>query len=212
MTKYKTSVIVKANCMLLLPLIAFIILQSFSGKGLVSALILNNESLKDAGGDSTLFKQEGSKSIPGEKMGGLLSLDKNIPGIFPVSKEKVKNTPSGYGYRFHPILKIRKFHYGIDFGAPLGTEIYATADGVVIAANKSVIGYGNKVVLKHNNDYETLYAHMLAIRVNIGEEVKQGQVIGYVGNSGMSTGPHLHYEVHKEGKKVNPGSYLGVEE
>ncbi|TKG96072.1 M23 family metallopeptidase [Puteibacter caeruleilacunae] len=141
-----------------------------------------------------------------------LALDKekmlaSIPAIMPVSNRDLKHTASGWGWRMDPIYKIRKFHYGMDFSAPTGTEIYSTGDGVVREVNTIRGGYGKHVVIDHGFGYETLYAHMNGFNVKKGAKIKRGDVIGYVGNSGKSTGPHLHYEVHKNGKKVNPQYY-----
>lgn len=130
-----------------------------------------------------------------------------IPAIQPISNKDLKRTASGWGYRIHPIYKIRKFHYGMDFTAPSGTEIYATGDGVVESATSSKRGYGNHIVLNHGFGYRTLYGHMHSFNVKEGQKVKRGDVIGFVGNSGLSTAPHLHYEVHLNGKKVNPVNY-----
>ncbi|HEX3007460.1 MAG TPA: M23 family metallopeptidase [Bacteroidales bacterium] len=129
----------------------------------------------------------------------------SLPAIQPVANKDLSRTASGYGWRVHPIYKIRKFHEGMDFTAPTGTEIYATADGVIaeIETNEHR-GYGNMALVDHGYGYETVYAHMERIKVKIGQHVKRGDVIGYVGNTGLSTGPHLHYEVRKNGKAVNP--------
>jgi murein DD-endopeptidase MepM/ murein hydrolase activator NlpD len=131
----------------------------------------------------------------------------SIPAIQPVRNEDLKRMASGYGYRIHPIYKVRKFHYGMDFSAPTGTEIFATGDGVVLEVKRKYNGYGRHVVVKHGFGYETLYAHMSKILVKEGQSVKRGEVIGLVGNTGTSVAPHLHYEVHKDGKKVNPAHY-----
>lgn len=130
-----------------------------------------------------------------------------IPAIMPISNKDLKRTASGWGYRIHPIYKIRKFHYGMDFTAPAGTEIYATGDGVVESTSSSKRGYGNKTVLNHGFGYRTLYAHQSAFNVKEGQKVKRGDVIGYVGNSGLSTAPHLHYEVSLNNTRVNPANY-----
>ncbi len=131
-----------------------------------------------------------------------------IPAIQPISDKYKRRISSFYGYRIHPIYKRRVFHDGLDFSAPSGTEIYAAADGVIESASKSSYGYGNKIVVNHGYGYKTVYAHMKSFTVRRGKKVKRGQVIGYVGNSGLSTSPHLHYEVHRNGKKVNPIYYF----
>jgi len=131
-----------------------------------------------------------------------------IPAIQPISDKYKRRISSYYGYRIHPIYKRRVFHDGLDFSAPTGTEIYAAGDGVVESASKSSYGYGNKIVIDHGYGYKTVYAHMNAFKVRKGQKVKRGQVIGTVGNSGLSTAPHLHYEVHRNNKKVNPIYYF----
>lgn len=142
-----------------------------------------------------------------------LAIDKEnmlaaIPAIQPVSNKDLKRTGSGWGFRIHPIYKIRKFHYGIDFTAPVGTEIYATGDGRVTEVAASKVGYGNYIQLDHGYGYSTLYAHLHKFNVKPGQKVKRGEVIGYVGNTGTSTAPHLHYEVHRNGQAVNPQNYF----
>ncbi len=131
----------------------------------------------------------------------------SIPAIMPLSNKDLKRTASGWGYRIHPIYKIRKFHYGMDFSAPTGTEIYATGNGTIILTKYSRRGYGNHIVIAHGYGYKTLYAHMSKILVKKGEKVKRGDVIGLVGNTGLSVSPHIHYEVHKNNKKINPVNY-----
>ena len=134
----------------------------------------------------------------------------SIPAIMPVANEDLKRTASGWGYRIHPIYKVRKMHYGMDFSAPVGTPIYSTGDGKVIevsGSKRSHSGYGLAVTVDHGFGYETLYAHMNRFNVKVGQEVKRGDVIGYVGNTGGSTAPHLHYEVHHNGRAVNPQYY-----
>jgi murein DD-endopeptidase MepM/ murein hydrolase activator NlpD len=130
-----------------------------------------------------------------------------IPAIQPISNKDLTRTASGWGYRIHPIYKIRKFHYGMDFTSPTGSEVYATGDGTIEVVNSSRRGYGNKIIVNHGFGYKTLYAHLSGFNVKIGQKVKRGDVIGFVGNSGLSTAPHLHYEVHLNGKKVNPINY-----
>jgi len=131
-----------------------------------------------------------------------------IPAIQPVNNKDLKRIASGFGWRSHPILKRRIFHYGIDFTAPRGTNIYATGDGKVKEAKRARGGYGNQIVIDHGYGYTTLYAHLQKIKVRRGQKVKRGQIIGTVGNTGLSMGSHLHYEVHKNGKKVNPVYYF----
>jgi murein DD-endopeptidase MepM/ murein hydrolase activator NlpD len=132
----------------------------------------------------------------------------SLPAIQPISNKDLTRTASGWGYRIHPIYKIRKFHQGMDFTAPTGTEVYATADGTVELVERSRRGYGNKVVIDHGFGYKTLYAHLDGFNnLQKGQRVKRGDVIAYVGSTGLSTAPHLHYEVHLNGKKINPINY-----
>ena len=115
---------------------------------------------------------------------------------------------SGFGYRIDPLYKDFRLHAGLDFSAPTGTPIYATSDGVVQAAGFSTDGYGNKVVINHGYGFQTLYGHMVRVKAKPGQSVKRGEVIGYVGSTGKSTGSHLHYEVIKRGAKVDPVYYF----
>lgn len=131
----------------------------------------------------------------------------SIPAIQPVRNEDLTRVASGYGWRIHPIYKVRKMHTGMDFTANTGTEIFATGDGVVKRVERKSNGYGRNVIIQHGYGYETLYAHMSEILVHEGQKVKRGEVIGLVGNTGTSVGPHLHYEVIKDGKKVNPAYF-----
>lgn len=131
-----------------------------------------------------------------------------IPSIQPISNRNLNRVASGFGYRIDPIYKDRRLHAGLDFTAPIGTPIYAAADGVIKDAGFNTGGYGNRVVVNHGFGYETLYAHMVRIKARVGTRVKRGEVIGYVGTSGKSTGPHLHYEVHKNGTPLDPIYYF----
>jgi murein DD-endopeptidase MepM/ murein hydrolase activator NlpD len=130
----------------------------------------------------------------------------SVPSIKPVREDKLQksmNILSGFGYRVHPIYKVRKFHAGVDFPARIGTAIQASGDGVVSEAGWHS-GYGNCVRVSHGYGYETWYAHMSRMTVHVGEKVKKGQKIGEVGDTGVSTAPHLHYEVHYKGAPINP--------
>ena len=130
-----------------------------------------------------------------------------LPAIQPVSNKNLSRMASGYGYRIHPIYKTRKLHAGMDFSAKTGTPIYATGDGKIYKVRKSRRGYGNHVIIDHGYGYKTLYAHMKKYVVRRGQKVKRGEVIGYVGSTGTSVAPHLHYEVHKDGRKINPVNF-----
>jgi len=141
-----------------------------------------------------------------------MAKDKNdmlasIPAIVPIEKG-TKRLVSGYGMRIHPIYKTLRMHTGVDFTAPSGTPIYAPGNGVVKKVERNRHGYGRMIVLDHGYGYETLYAHLEGFNVKRGQTVKRGEIIGYVGNTGVSTAPHLHYEVHRQGKKVNPVNYF----
>ncbi|WP_374505704.1 M23 family metallopeptidase [Flavobacterium sp.] len=127
-----------------------------------------------------------------------------IPAIQPVKNENLKRMASGFGYRSDPFTKVRKMHEGMDFTAKTGTPIYATGDGVVAKADNTASGFGNHIVIRHGYGYETLYAHLSKYKARAGQRVKRGDIIGYVGSTGRSEAPHLHYEVHKNNKAVNP--------
>ena len=131
-----------------------------------------------------------------------------IPAIQPIPKKATVVLASGFGIRIHPIYKVRKMHSGIDFAAPIGTPIYAAADGVIDNIEVSFTGYGKKVEIDHGFGYRTRYAHMHAFAVRNGQHVKRGELIGFVGDTGLSTAPHLHYEVFINGAQVNPIHYF----
>lgn len=128
----------------------------------------------------------------------------STPAIQPISNKDLNRLSSGFSYRIDPIYKTVKFHAGLDFTAPIGTPIYATADGIVRTAGNLGNGYGNHVVIAHGYQYSTLYGHMVRVKVRAGQTVKRGEVIGYVGSTGKSTGPHVHYEVMKAGRHLDP--------
>jgi len=147
--------------------------------------------------------QEGSNAI-------LVYLDTenpDIPSGMPIEEGADFKVTSGWGMRMHPIKKEEMMHYGIDLAAPMGTPVVATANGKVESAEFKE-GYGNLVKLKHNEEYATLYTQLESYKVKTGQKVKKGKVIGFLGQSGNSTGPHLHYEVHKNGERVDPGNYI----
>lgn len=127
----------------------------------------------------------------------------SIPAIQPVSNKDLNRIASGFGMRIHPIYGIPKMHPGLDFTAPQGTPIYATGDGVITTAGAGT-GTGNHVIINHGYGYETVYMHMVRIKAQVGKHVKRGEVIGWVGNTGASTGPHCHYEVRINGEPVDP--------
>ena len=132
----------------------------------------------------------------------------SIPAIQPVSNKDLKRIASGFGMRIDPVYKTPRMHTGLDFTAETGTPVYATGDGVVEIAGPQGDGYGNKVLIKHGYGYETLYGHNSKVLVRAGTKVKRGQTIALVGSTGKSTGPHCHYEVWKNGTKIDPVNYF----
>lgn len=175
------------------------LVQSMGESELVNSITaqLNNLVLRAA------YQEKSYKEIDG-MINNKEKLLAAIPAIQPVSNKDLNRIASGFGYRIDPVYKVSKFHAGLDFTAPQGTPIYATADGVVKEANYNAGGYGNHVIINHGYGYETLYGHMVRIKARRGQQVKRGEVIGYVGSTGKSTGPHCHYEVHKSGQPVDP--------
>lgn len=131
-----------------------------------------------------------------------------IPAIQPISNKQLIALASGFGLRIHPIYKLKKMHTGIDFAATIGTPIYATADGKVQTVDIKFSGYGKVVEIDHGFGYRTRYAHMHEFAVRQGQSIKRGDLIGYVGNTGQSTAPHLHYEVLINGHQVDPVHYF----
>lgn len=132
----------------------------------------------------------------------------SIPAIQPIANKDLKRIASGFGYRIHPIYKTTKLHSGIDFTAPTRTPVYATGNGSIIFAKYEGRGYGNHIIINHGFGYKSLYGHLSSIEVFERQKVKRGELIGYVGNTGTSTAPHLHYEVIKGERKVNPINYF----
>ncbi|HSZ25057.1 MAG TPA: M23 family metallopeptidase [Cytophagaceae bacterium] len=131
-----------------------------------------------------------------------------IPAIQPMSNPNLTKLVSGFGYRMHPIYKMRLFHSGVDFSASKGTPVYATGDGVIITTARNAGGYGNEIEVNHGFGYVTKYAHLETFKVKVGQKVKRGELIGYSGSSGAATAPHLHYEVIHNGIRVNPVHYF----
>ncbi|KFF06552.1 M23 family metallopeptidase [Flavobacterium reichenbachii] len=168
-----------------------------------SQLVLNTTKRIDK-----ISKQLAIQSKSLDEILKLASTKKNllsaIPAIQPVRNENLKRMASGFGYRTDPFTKVRKMHNGMDFTANTGSPVYATGDGVVERADAAASGFGNHVVIRHGFGYESLYAHLSKYNCRPGQHVKRGDVIGYVGSTGRSEGPHCHYEVHKDGKVVNP--------
>jgi len=127
-----------------------------------------------------------------------------IPAIQPVNNKDLTRMASGFGFRSDPFTKARKFHYGMDFTAPRGTPVYASGNGVIIRADNSSSGFGKHIRIDHGYGYVSLYAHLYDYNVRVNQRVKRGDIIGFVGSTGRSQAPHLHYEVHKDGEKLNP--------
>jgi murein DD-endopeptidase MepM/ murein hydrolase activator NlpD len=127
-----------------------------------------------------------------------------IPAIQPVNNEDLTRMASGFGYRTDPFTKANKFHFGMDFTAPRGTPVYASGDGKVIRADNTASGYGNHIRIDHGYGYESLYAHLYKYNVRTGNRIKRGDLIGFVGSTGRSEAPHLHYEIFKDGIRINP--------
>lgn len=151
-----------------------------------------------------LKSQDELKSLAEKKV----KLFAAIPAIQPISNKQLVALASGFGVRIHPIYKVKKMHTGIDFAAPIGTPIYATADGKVEEVSVKFSGYGKMVVIDHGFGYKTRYAHMHDFAVRTGQNIKRGELIGYVGDTGISTAPHLHYEVMLNGVLINPVHYF----
>ncbi|MEO6221132.1 MAG: M23 family metallopeptidase, partial [Ginsengibacter sp.] len=128
----------------------------------------------------------------------------SIPAIQPVSNRDLDRIASGFGMRIDPVYATPKMHKGLDFTSPQGTPVYATGDGIVVESGFAEDGYGNKVVINHGYGYQTLYGHMVRVQARNRQKVKRGEIIGWVGSTGKSTGPHCHYEVHVNGQEVDP--------
>ncbi len=127
-----------------------------------------------------------------------------IPAIQPVRNQDLKRMASGYGMRSDPFTKVRKMHFGMDFSAPRGTPIYASGDGIIDRADNTATGYGNHIRIDHGYGYVSLYAHLYKYNVRKNQKVKRGDLIGFVGSTGRSEAPHLHYEIFKDGERINP--------
>lgn len=174
--------------------------------------ITNEELLKSTSKElDALERRVHAQSLSFRELSELLKdkekMMSHIPAIQPVANEKLKKMVSGYGWRIDPHYKTRKMHTGMDFTAATGTDVYATGDGKVVETQMNKWGYGLCVVIDHGYGYKTRYAHLSKILVKEGQKVKRGELIGLVGSTGKSTGPHLHYEVEKNGEKVNPIAY-----
>jgi murein DD-endopeptidase MepM/ murein hydrolase activator NlpD len=136
---------------------------------------------------------------------------RTLPAIQPIRNQDLTRTASGFGFRIHPIYKIKKMHPGMDFTAPTGTEVYATGDGTIEVVEMSKRGSGYTIVIDHGNGYKSCYTHLDKFNVRQGKQVSRGDVIAWVGNTGLSVAPHLHYEVWLNGIPVNPVNYFFLE-
>ncbi|MFI5131019.1 MAG: M23 family metallopeptidase [Chitinophagales bacterium] len=174
-------------------------IQNMNDRELLLSIVNTLNNLSSRVKTQTASYNEIDKLVSNKEL--LLS---HTPAIQPVSNKDLNRLASGFGYRIDPIYKTVKMHAGLDFAAPQGTPIYATADGRVTTSGNTANGYGNHVVVNHGYGYETLYGHMVRVKSKPGENVKRGEVIGWVGSTGKSTGPHCHYEVHKNGQRINP--------
>ena len=132
---------------------------------------------------------------------------KSVPAIIPISNKDLTRTASGFGWRIHPYYKISKFHYGMDFTAPAGTDVYATGNGIVVDVSSSQRGLGKHITIDHGFGYTSTYAHLSNFNVRVGQRVQRGDIIGYVGSTGMSVANHLHYEIKLNGINVDPVNY-----
>ncbi len=184
MTRINSGKLSKFKILLVLPLIV-LLLMAFSFDGAMERAI-----------DKTQFQ------VP------VQAKDNSVPSIFPVKKVDGWRISSSYGVRIDPISKKERMHNGVDIVAPIGTPIFATADGMIRVAKYSNRGYGNRIIMDHEKGFSTIYSQLSKYNVKEGKEVKQGDIIGYVGSSGRSTGPHLHYEIKKNGENVNPEDYF----
>ena len=180
--------------------------SDIEGYNVSKEIISSNEKLDALAAKVSVLNQSYSQLIK-------MALQKSkmlssLPAIQPVSDRDLQEIASGFGMRIHPIYHTLRMHTGIDFAAPRGTKIYSTGDGVVEEVEYNDRGYGNYVVINHGFGYETLYGHMSKVIAKRGQKVKRGTIIGLVGSTGLSTAPHCHYEVIKNGKKINPINYF----
>jgi murein DD-endopeptidase MepM/ murein hydrolase activator NlpD len=152
--------------------------------------------------------------VQSKSFGHLIKLAENkeemlisVPAIIPISNKDLTRTASGFGWRIHPFYKISKFHFGMDFTAPLGTDVYATGNGTVVDVSSSQRGLGKHIIIDHGFGYTSIYAHLNNFNVRVGQKVQRGDIIGFVGNTGMSVANHLHYEIKLNGVNVDPVNY-----
>ena len=132
---------------------------------------------------------------------------RSVPAIIPISNKDLTRTASGFGWRIHPYYKISKFHYGMDFTSPFGTDVYATGNGIIVGVLSSQRGLGKHIIIDHGFGYKSIYAHLSNFNVRVGQKVQRGDIIGFVGSTGMSVANHLHYEIKLNGVNVDPVNY-----
>lgn len=178
-------------------------LSQYDMEGMMGAIVRKIENIKQKLATQLVSYDEINVLI--ERKNEMLS---SIPSIQPVANKNLKYIASGFGMRIHPIYRVLKMHTGIDFTAPMGTVVYATGDGNIETAGNVESGYGNQIVINHGYGYKTRYAHLSVISCHRGKSVKRGEIIGKVGNTGSSVGPHLHYEVEYNDSKVNPALFF----
>jgi murein DD-endopeptidase MepM/ murein hydrolase activator NlpD len=174
-------------------------LSPFTNEELIAALEKNMQQLK-----TRMQAQEASYATLQKFIDQKQEMLASIPSIQPVSNQELERIASGFGKRIDPIYKIEKFHAGLDFTAPVGTPVYATGNGTVEEATYSTEGYGNHIWIRHGFGYRTHYCHMVKLKSPAGQKVKRGDIIGWVGSTGKSTGPHCHYEIERKGEKIDP--------
>lgn len=177
-------------------------LESFSN----NELVLNTTKKLDIISKQAYIQAKSYEEVLSMALGKEEELSSR-PAIMPVAENDLSYTSSQWGMRMHPIYNVPKFHYGMDFVAPRGTKIYATGDGKVVSVKNLKTGHGKHVIIDHGYGFETLYAHLSGFNVKVGQVIKRGEVIGYLGSSGTSTAPHLHYEIFVNGRNVDPKYY-----
>ncbi|MFA9390874.1 MAG: M23 family metallopeptidase [Prolixibacteraceae bacterium] len=169
-------------------------------------LVLNTTKKLDIISKQIYIQAKSYEEVLSMALGKEMELS-STPAIMPVAASDLAFTSSGWGMRVHPIYKVPRFHYGMDFVAARGTKIYATGDGKVLTVKAQKTGHGKHIVIDHGFGYKTLYAHLSGFNVKPGQKVKRGEVIGFMGSTGTSTAPHLHYEVFRNDKNVDPKNY-----
>lgn len=179
------------------------LLQGYQNSGIITSTMQKLDQLT-----AQLYVQSKSYDDVYEMARNKSRLLASIPAIQPVSNKDLRRLSSFFGYRTDPFYKVLKFHEGVDFSIPTGTDVYVTGDGLVVEAGRSKGGYGNVVIVDHGFGYKTMYAHLQEIKVRVGQRVTRGEIIATSGSTGKSTSPHLHYEVWKNNKPIDPINYF----